>query len=140
MISIIIPVYNVEKYLAKCIDSILNQAFTDWELILIDDGSVDQSGKICDEYACKDNRIKVTHKKNEGVSKARNTGITLAKGEYICFIDSDDWIDVNYLQNFKIQEQQCDFYFSGALYDTYDKVYSYKKYVKKYCKNRNEIR
>ena len=140
MISIIIPVYNVEKYLAKCIDSILSQTFTDWELILIDDGSVDQSGKICDEYACKDNRIKVTHKKNEGVSKARNTGITLAKGEYICFIDSDDWIDVNYLQNFKIQEQQCDFYFSGALYDTYDKVYSYKKYVKKYCKNRNEIR
>lgn len=140
MISIIIPVYNVEKYLAKCIDSILSQTFKDWELILIDDGSVDQSGKICDEYACKDNRIKVTHKKNEGVSKARNTGITLAKGEYICFIDSDDWIDVNYLQNFKIQEQQCDFYFSGALYDTYDKVYSYKKYTEKYCKNRDEIR
>lgn len=63
MISIIIPVYNVEKYLAKCIDSILSQTFKDWELILIDDGSVDQSGQICDEYACKDNRIKVTHKK-----------------------------------------------------------------------------
>lgn len=140
MISIIIPVYNVEKYLAKCIDSILSQTFKDWELILIDDGSVDQSGQICDEYACKDNRIKVTHKKNEGVSKARNTGITLAKGDYICFIDSDDWIVPTYLQDFKEQEQQCDFYFSGALYDTYGKVYSYKKYVEKYCQNRDEIR
>lgn len=140
MISIIIPVYNVEKYLAKCIDSVLSQTFTDWELILIDDGSIDQSGKICDEYASKDNRIKVTHKKNEGVSKARNTGIALAKGEYICFIDSDDWIDPTYLQDFKVQEQQSDFYFSGALYDTYDKVYSYKKYAEKYCQNRNEIR
>lgn len=140
MISIIIPVYNVEKYLAKCIDSILSQTFTDWELILIDDGSIDQSGKICDEYVCKDNRVRVVHKKNEGVSKARNTGITLTKGEYICFIDSDDWIEPTYLQNFKVQEQQCDFYFSGALYDTYDKVYSYKKYAEKYCKNRDEIR
>lgn len=63
MISIIIPVYNVEKYLAKCIDSILSQTFTDWELILIDDGSIDQSGKICDEYVCKDNRVRVVHKK-----------------------------------------------------------------------------
>lgn len=140
MISIIIPVYNVEKYLAKCIDSVLSQTFTDWELILIDDGSIDQSGKICDEYACKDNRIRTVHKKNEGVSKARNTGITLAKGKYICFIDSDDWIIPTYLQDFKVQEQQCDFYFSGALYDTYDKVYSYKKYTEKYCQNRYEIR
>ena len=140
MISIIIPVYNVEKYLAKCIDSILNQTFTDWELILIDDGSIDQSGKICDEYTDKDNRIKVIHKKNEGVSKARNTGIILAKGEYLCFVDSDDWIAPTYLQDFKVQEQQCDFYFSGALYDTYNKVYSYKKYKDKFCNNKYEIR
>ena len=140
MISVIIPVYNVEKYLAKCIESILCQTFTDWELILIDDGSIDQSGKICDQYAYKDSRIKVTHKKNEGVSRARNTGIALAQGEYICFIDSDDWIAPTYLQDFKAQEQQCDFYFSGALYDTYDKVYSYKKYTEKYCQNRYEIR
>lgn len=140
MISIIIPVYNVEKYLTQCIDSILSQTYTDWELILIDDGSIDQSGKICDEYANRDDRIKVIHKKNEGVSKARNTGITLSNGEYICFIDSDDWIDTNYLQNFKIQEQQCDFYFSGAWYDTYGKIYSYKKYSEKFCKNKYEIR
>jgi glycosyltransferase involved in cell wall biosynthesis len=139
MITIIIPVYNVEKYLAKCIDSILSQTFTDWELILIDDGSKDKSGKICDEYSCKDKRIKVFHKKNEGVSKARNKGIELAKGEYICFIDSDDWIESTYLKDFKI-EQQYDFYFSGALYDTYNKVYSYKKYTEKYCKNKSEIK
>lgn len=140
MITIIIPVYNVEKYLAKCIDSILNQTFTDWELILIDDGSKDKSGKICDESSYKDKRIKVIHKTNEGVSKARNKGIELAKGEYICFIDSDDWIEPTYLKDFRTQEQQYDFYFSGALYDTYDKVYSYKKYIEKYCKNKSEIK
>lgn len=140
MISIIIPVYNVEKYLPKCIDSILSQTYTDWELILIDDGSIDQSAKICDEYTYKDKRIKVTHKKNEGVSKARNIGITLAQGEYICFVDSDDWIESTYLEDFKVKEQQCDFYVSGALYDTYNKVYSYKKYKEKFCINQVEIR
>lgn len=140
MISIVIPVYNVEKYLRKCIDSIIAQTFSDWELILVNDGSKDNSGKICDEYTEKDVRIKVIHKKNEGVSKARNTGIEHARGEFICFIDSDDWIESSYLSDFKLDECQCDFYFSGALYDTYKKVYSYKKYNEKYCKNIYEIR
>lgn len=91
-ISIIVPVYNVEKYLKRCIDSILNQSFTDFELILVDDGSTDNSGKIIDEYAIKDERIKVIHKENGGQGSARNRGLDIAKGNYIGFIDSDDWI------------------------------------------------
>lgn len=102
LVSIIIPVYNVEKYLAKCIDSVLAQNFVDWELLLINDGSTDSSSCICDEYAVKDTRIKVFHQVNKGVSTARNIGIDNAKGEYITFIDSDDYIDPNYLLNFEI--------------------------------------
>ena len=90
-ISIIVPVYNSEKTLNRCVDSILNQTFHDWELLLIDDGSSDQSGKICDQYAAKDRRVKVFHKENRGVSSARNYGIKLAKGEWVIFIDSDDY-------------------------------------------------
>ncbi len=99
-ISVIVPVYNVEKYLPRCIDSILAQTFTDFELLLIDDGSPDNSGMICDEYAVKDERIRVFHKMNGGVSSARNLGLDCAKGEWICFIDSDDWVDDSYLENF----------------------------------------
>ena len=90
--SIIVPVYNVEKYLRECIDSILCQTFTDFELILVDDGSKDESGKICDEYAEKDNRIKVIHKENGGQSTARNCGVKESSGKYIVFLDSDDFI------------------------------------------------
>lgn len=100
MISIIVPVYNVEKYLAHCINTIINQTYRDWECILIDDGSSDRSSDICDEYAKLDDRIVVVHKSNEGVSKARNQGIELAKGEFITFIDSDDFISNDYLQSF----------------------------------------
>lgn len=92
-ISIIVPVYKVESYLHKCIDSILAQTFEDFELILIDDGSPDQCGVICDEYANKDRRIRVIHKENGGLSSARNAGIDIAKGDYIGFVDSDDWIE-----------------------------------------------
>lgn len=92
MISIIVPVYKVEKYLSKCVESILAQTFADFELILVDDGSPDSCGSICDEYALKDSRIKVIHKKNGGLSDARNAGIVVAKGEYLAFIDSDDYI------------------------------------------------
>lgn len=92
-LSIIVPVYNVENYLCKCIDSILNQNFKDFEVILVDDGSIDRSGKICDIYANKDNRVKVIHKNNGGLSSARNMGLDVAKGEYIGFVDSDDWIE-----------------------------------------------
>lgn len=90
MISIIIPVYNTEKYLHRCIDSILAYTYTDFELLLIDDGSTDNSGKICDEYAQKDNCIRVFHKKNGGVSSARNLGLDNAIGKYVMFVDSDD--------------------------------------------------
>ncbi len=92
-ISIIVPVYNVEKYLPKCLDSIIMQTFKDWECLVIDDGSTDTSGVICDEYARKDNRIKAFHKKNGGVSTARNLGLDIALGQYVVFLDSDDlWL------------------------------------------------
>ena len=92
-LSIIVPVYKVEKYLPKCIDSILAQTFRDFELILIDDGSPDNCGAICDDYAARDSRIKVIHQKNAGVSAARNAGLDIATGTYLGFVDSDDWIE-----------------------------------------------
>lgn len=103
-VSIIVPIYNVEKYLKRCINSILNQTLKEFELILVNDGSTDKSKEICDEY--KDERIKVIHKINEGVSSARNKGIDIAKGDYICFIDPDDYIDkdaIEYLYNLNIK-------------------------------------
>ena len=105
-VSVIIPVYNVEKYLPQCIDSILAQTFTDFELILVNDGSKDCSGNICDEYAQKDSRIVVIHKENGGASSARNRGLDIAKGEWISFIDSDDYVTPNYLSNL-ISEAQA---------------------------------
>lgn len=99
-ISIIVPIYNAEHYLRKCIPSILFQDYENFELILINDGSTDQSGKIADEFANKDSRIRVFHKINGGVSSARNLGIEEATGDYICFIDSDDYIETNYLSAF----------------------------------------
>ncbi len=98
MISVIVPVYNVENYLSRCIDSILNQTYTDYELILVDDGSTDNSGKICDDYAEKKSNIKVIHQKNGGLSSARNTGTDNSKGSYITFIDSDDLVSNTYLE------------------------------------------
>lgn len=97
LVSIIVPVYNVEKYLRACLDSILAQTFSNFELILIDDGSKDRSGAICNEYAVGDSRIKVLHKENGGVSKARNTGLDMAQGEFVTFIDGDDTVDANYI-------------------------------------------
>lgn len=94
-ISIIVPVYNIDKYINKCIDSILNQSFVNFELILVDDGSTDDSGLICDKYANEDSRIRVIHKENGGLSSARNAGLDIAKGKYIGFVDSDDYIDKN---------------------------------------------
>lgn len=100
MISIIVPVYKTEKYIRECLDSILSQTYKDWELILVDDGSPDKSGRICDEYAEKDQRIQVIHQKNSGVSVARNRGIEEAKGEYVAFIDADDIVSSTYLEDF----------------------------------------
>lgn len=97
LISVIVPVYKSEKYLPQCIESILSQTFSDFELILVDDGSPDNAGKICDEYAKKDSRIRVFHKDNKGAGAARNFGLSIAKGSLIMFVDSDDYIDTNML-------------------------------------------
>ena len=95
LISVIVPVYNTEKYLDQCIQSVLVQTYTNWELLLIDDGSTDSSGAICDKYAAEDNRIKVVHKPNTGVSDSKNIALDMAKGEYIMFLDSDDYWCIN---------------------------------------------
>ena len=97
-VSIIIPVYNVESYLDRCVDSVLKQSFQDIEILLIDDGSTDKSGLLCDRWAEKDNRVRVIHKVNEGVSAARNIGLDQANGDYIAFVDSDDFIDANMIE------------------------------------------
>lgn len=112
MISIIIPVYNTEQYLPECIESILAQTFQDFELILVNDGSKDGSGKVCDEYAKKDERIRVIHKENGGVSKARNTGLDAAQGQYVMFCDADDyaepqWCEMLYKQIQKHPKSWC---------------------------------
>ena len=95
-VSVIVPVYNSKQYLSRCIDSILNQSVTGFELLLIDDGSTDDSGSMCDIYAEKDSRVRVFHKENGGVSSARNLGLDNAKGEWVTFVDSDDWIEEDY--------------------------------------------
>ena len=93
LLSIIVPVYNVEQYLSRCVDSLVNQTYHNIEIILVDDGSPDRSGEICDEYAKKDKRVKVIHQSNGGLSDARNTALDIAKGDYLMFVDSDDWIE-----------------------------------------------
>ena len=115
LIRIIVPIYNVEKYLNKCIESIVNQTYENIEIILIDDGSNDNSGIICDEYAKKDNRIIVVHKENGGVSSARNKGLKIAKGEWISFVDADDWIEQTFCQTLlnKVTQEQADIALCG---------------------------
>ena len=100
LLSIIIPIYNAEKYIYKCIESILNQTFSNFEIILINDGSTDKSVEICTEFAMKDKRIKVIHSPNKGASNARNIGLNNAKGKWITFVDSDDWLDPTYFSEF----------------------------------------
>lgn len=112
--SIIVPVYKVEQYVGRCIDSILCQSFADFELILIDDGSPDQSGAICDEYARKDDRIRVVHQSNQGVSAARNAGIDIAIGKYVAFVDSDDEIATDYLLLMECENSNFDLVVGGV--------------------------
>ena len=97
-ISIVIPVFNASQYIAETVESVISQTYTNWELILVNDGSLDDSGVICDRLSGKDERIRVFHQENSGVSTARNKGIELAKGEWIVFIDSDDYVDRNMLE------------------------------------------
>lgn len=101
LFSIVVPVYNVEKYIKECLESLVNQSFQDFEIIVVDDGSTDSCGKICDEYAFKHNKIKVIHKQNEGLLLARRTGIKECKGDYILHCDSDDYVTSNMLQEIK---------------------------------------
>lgn len=103
LFSVIVPIYGVEKYIHKCVDSILGQSFTDFELILVDDGSKDNCPRICDEYAEKDSRVRVIHKPNGRLVSARNTGIAAAQGKYICYVDGDDWVAENWLTVIKAQ-------------------------------------
>lgn len=126
-ISVIVPVYNTETYLSRCIDSILAQTFTDFELLLINDGSTDNSGVICDEYAQKDSRIHVFHKPNGGVSSARNLGLDKACGQWIAFSDSDDWLDKSMYKEMydKLMQEQADIAYCDIkmVFENYQNVY-----------------
>lgn len=136
-ISFIVPVYKVEKYLNQCVDSLLCQTFKDFEVILVDDGSPDGSPAICDSYAEKDERVRVLHKENGGLSDARNVGIMMAKGEYIIFVDSDDfWINEHCLEDIVNSENFDEFDmlgFNGSYYfpnnDTYSAFSPYSERI-----------
>lgn len=112
-ISVIIPIYNAEYFLRRCIDSILAQTFSDFEILLIDDGSSDASGKICDEYAAKDNRVRAFHKKNSGPSAARNEGLDNATGQYVFFVDADDYLSESHLYNYSLWMENYDIVYQG---------------------------
>lgn len=130
LISIIIPVYNVKKYLAQCVESVIQQTYTNIEIIIVDDGSNDGSGELCDIYAKKDRRIKVIHQENGGLSAARNKGISVARGEYISFIDSDDYIDINlydYIYENVIKVENVDIVEFGFIVKYQDCQYEVKR-------------
>lgn len=125
-ISVIVPVYNDEKWLRRCVDSILTQTYTDFELLLVDDGSTDGSGAICDEYTAKDSRVHVFHQPNGGVSSASNLGLDNARGEWISFVDSDDWMDMNYLESLLTVDNVAEFRLSPFCIEYTDGVSSYE--------------
>lgn len=116
MISVIVPVYNAEDSVARCVESILNQSFSDFELLLVDDGSADGSGEICDSLAVKDTRIRVFHQTNQGVSAARNTGLDNARGEYVTFADADDYVEPTWLSDFAGVAGKADIIFQNAVW------------------------
>ena len=115
-VSVIVPVYNVEKYLRRCLDSIISQTYKNLEIILVDDGSPDNSGAICDEYAKKDGRIRVIHRTNGGLSAARNSGLDVAEGEYIAFVDSDDWLVDTFVEKLYVKAEQDALVVSNLLF------------------------
>ncbi|WP_250720279.1 glycosyltransferase family 2 protein [Bacteroides fragilis] len=130
LVSIITPVYNVERYLSKCIESILNQTYANFELLLINDGSEDSSGYLCDTYASKDVRIKVFHQKNAGVSFARNVGLGAVKGDWVTFVDADDWIEPFFLEEFlkAVTEKDIDMVVYASYFDCKEQ-FTKRKYV-----------
>ena len=117
LISIIVPVYNVAAYLCRCVDSLLGQSYQNVELLLVDDGSADESRAICDEYAVRDARVKVIHKKNGGLSDARNAGLDVAKGAYLSFVDGDDWVSPYYIENLYCALEQAGADFSASCFE-----------------------
>ncbi len=127
LITVIIPVYNVEEYLNRCICSVINQSYKFLEIILVDDGSLDNSGRFCDEYACIDDRIKVVHKDNGGLSSARNYGLDIANGDYVSFIDSDDYVSPYYIETMllALQETGADICISSFI-KGYASTYEFK--------------
>lgn len=142
LVSVIVPVYNVEKYIRKCIESIITQTYTNLDIILIDDGSTDKSGKICDEYEKLDTRITVIHKKNGGLSSARNSGLDIAKGKYIGFVDSDDYISIDmYEVLLRYMEDEVDIVACGRyiVYPRIDKKVNKRIYCSDKIKKYNNI-
>lgn len=142
-ISIIVPIYNVEKYIHRCIHSLINQTLKDIEIILVDDESPDNCPQICDEYALKDARIKVIHKKNEGLGLTRNAGIEIATGEFVSFIDSDDWVDLTMYETlyYTAKKNNCDTVYCSLLYYySPNKIVPFKEVEKDtFFQNRKEI-
>lgn len=133
MISVIVPVYGVEKYLDRCVESVLNQTYKDFELLLVDDGSLDNCPRMCDEWAKKDERIRVFHKFNGGLSSARNLGLEKAKGDYIAFVDSDDFVHPDYLDYLykALKERECDLVICDYLhFFTQNEVVDFKEDLK----------
>lgn len=120
LVSVVIPAYNVEKYIVECLESVVGQTYTDLEIIIVDDGSVDGSGVICDEYAKRDGRIQVVHQANSGAAAARKKGIQISNGKYLCFVDSDDKIDLSMIEYFVANIGNCDLITSGCYYETLD--------------------
>ena len=127
LVSVIVPVYKAERWLHRCVDSILAQTMDDFELLLIDDGSPDRSGEICDEYVAKDSRVRVFHKENGGVSSARNMGLDNAQGEWISFVDADDWVEVEYLAGLT-ENLDADMILGGCKYTTGEICATYDNY------------
>lgn len=138
LISIVIPLYNAERYIAECVDSVCNQSYLYLEIILIDDGSKDTSGKMCDQYAKMDSRIKVIHKANGGVSSARNVGIEIATGEYVLFVDSDDSLELNAVELLidTISDKQDIDFIASSYFDIYSDE---TKRIKRIVQNDTEV-
>lgn len=140
-ISVIVPVYNVKDYLVKCVTSILEQTYTNFELLLVDDGSSDGSGEICDSFIAHDNRVKPIHISNSGVSRARNIGIEVASGQWICFIDSDDWVEKNMLEKLLNAAKKHNTKLACCFFDEYREERSEQVFPSKgsYCADAEEI-